>query len=46
MNVNNVLIMLLVTLVMALVETVMVYFLRTRGPLPFKIKIAPDFGLA
>lgn len=43
--VNKVLLLLAVSTGLTLVEVVMVYVMRTKGPLPFKIKFLPDFEL-
>jgi hypothetical protein len=42
---GKVVLLLAITFVMAVVETAMTYILRTRGPMPFRIRLLPDFAL-
>ena len=42
---KKLLLLLAVSAGITIVETIMVYVMRTKGPLPFKIKFLPDFEL-
>lgn len=44
-TIGKILMLLAVSAGLTLLETVMVYVVRTRGPIPFKIKFHPDFEL-
>jgi len=34
-----------ICLAMTLLDTIVIFIMRTKGPLPFKFKIQPDFDL-
>jgi hypothetical protein len=44
-TVTKILMLLVVSAGITIAETIMVYFSRTKGPMPFKIKFLPDFDL-
>ena len=44
-SVTKILMLLVVSAVLTVVETAFIYFARTKGPLPIKIKFIPDFEL-